>query len=109
MVRGGYVPRFWGLWNEPQSSGTRPLGEPQIRGDNDRSEKSVGMAVLAYVFVLRVCHHEIVPGKSWGLFQPQQALRLRVMTNQIEPQGKSRWQRLVSLLKLCVTATRRQF
>jgi hypothetical protein len=31
------------------------LGEHQVSGDKDRSEKSVGIAVLAYLFVLRVC------------------------------------------------------
>ncbi len=60
------------------------LGEHQVSGDKDRSEKSVGIAVLAYVFVLRVCHHEIVPGKPWSSFQLQHTLRLRVMTNQVE-------------------------
>ena len=52
--------------------------------DKDRREQSLGMAVLAYVFVLRVCHGEIVSGKPWSIFQLQHALRLRVMTNQVE-------------------------
>ena len=60
------------------------LGEHQVSGDKNRSEKSVSIAVLAYLFVLRVCHHEIVPGKPWSIFQLQHALRLRVMTNQVE-------------------------
>jgi hypothetical protein len=60
------------------------VGEPQVSGDTNRSEKSVGIAVLAYWFVLRVCHHEIVPGNPWSIFQLQHALRLRVMTNQVE-------------------------
>jgi Transposase DDE domain len=64
------------------------LGEHQVSGDKNRSEKSVGIAVLAYLFVLRVCHHEIVPGKPWSLFQLQHALRLRVMTNQVEHKVK---------------------
>ena len=64
------------------------LGEHQVSGDKDRSEKSMGIAVLAYLFVLRVCHHAIVPGKSWSIFQLQQALRLRVMTNQVEHKVK---------------------
>ena len=64
------------------------LGEHQVSGDTNRSEKSVGIAVLAYLFVLRVCHHEIIPDKPWSLFQLQHALRLRVMTNQIEHQMK---------------------
>ena len=47
------------------------LGEHQVSGDKNRSEKSVGIAVLAYLFVLRVCHHEIIPGKPWSIFQMQ--------------------------------------
>jgi hypothetical protein len=66
------------------------LGEHQVSGDKGRSEKSVGIAVLAYLFVIRVCHHEIVPGKPWSLFQLQHALRLRVMTNQVEHKTKVR-------------------
>ena len=64
------------------------LGEHQVSGDKNRREKSVGIAVLAYLFVLRVCHHEIVPGKPWSIFQLQHALRLRVMTNQVEHKVK---------------------
>ena len=64
------------------------LGEHQVSGDTNRSEKSVGIAVLAYLFVLRVCHHKIVPGKPWSIFQLQHALRLRIMTNQVEHKVK---------------------
>ena len=64
------------------------LGEHQVSGDANRSEKSIGIAVLAYLFVLRVCHHEIIPGKPWRLFQLQHTLRLRVMTNQVEHRMK---------------------
>ena len=64
------------------------LGEHQVRGDQHRREQSVGLAVLASLFVLRVCHHEIIPGKPWRIFQLQHALRLRVMTNQVEHKVK---------------------
>ena len=74
------------------------LGEHQVSGDTNRSEKSVGIAVLAYLLVLRMCHHEIVPGKPWSLFQLQHALRLRVMTNQVEHQVK------VKMAKACKAA-----
>jgi hypothetical protein len=74
------------------------LGEHQVRGDKDRSEKSMGIAVLAYWFVLRVCHHEIVPGKPWSIFQLQHALRLRAMTNQVEHKVK------VKMAKICKAA-----
>jgi hypothetical protein len=38
------------------------LGDHKVSRDKDRSEKSVGIAVLAYLFVIRVCHHGIIPG-----------------------------------------------
>jgi predicted metal-binding protein len=44
----------------------------------------VGITVLAYLFVLRACHNEIVPGKPWSIFQLQHALQLQAMTNQVE-------------------------
>jgi hypothetical protein len=44
------------------------LGEHQVNGIKDRSEKSVGIAVLAYLLVLRVCHHEIASGYPWSIF-----------------------------------------
>src|SRR4029434_9512683 len=69
-----------------------------ITPDTNRSEKSVGIAVLAYLFVLRACHHEIVPGKPWSIFQLQHALRLRVMTNQVEHTVK------VKMAKACKAA-----
>src|SRR5262245_17873308 len=64
------------------------LVEHQVSGHKDRSEKSVGIAVLAYLFVLRVCHDEIVPGKPWSILQLQHTLRLQVMTNQVEHKVK---------------------
>jgi hypothetical protein len=66
------------------------LGQHQVRGAQDRSEKSVGIAMLAYVFIVRGCHHEIVPGKPWSMFQLQHALRLRVMTNQVAHHVKAK-------------------
>jgi len=74
------------------------LGEHQVSGDTNRSEKSVGIAVLAYLLVMRVCHHEMVPGKPWSIFQLQHALRLRVMTNQVEHTVK------VKMAKACKAA-----
>jgi Transposase DDE domain len=74
------------------------LGEHQVSGNKERSEKSVGIAVLAYLCVLRICHHEIVPGKPWSIFQLQHTLRLRVMTNQVEHKVK------VKMAKTCKAA-----
>jgi hypothetical protein len=74
------------------------LGEPQVRGDKERSEKAVGIAVLAYLFVLRICHRAIVPGKPWSMFQLQHTLRLGIMTNQVEHKVK------VKMAKTCNAA-----
>ena len=46
--------------------------------------KSFGIALLAYLFVLRLHHHEIVPAKPWSLSELQHSLRLSVITNQVE-------------------------
>jgi hypothetical protein len=81
----GIDPQRWSveLMHGELKSG-RGLGAHQGRGDKDRSEHSIGMAVLASVLVLRVCQHEMVPGKPWSILQLQQALRLRGMTNEVE-------------------------
>ncbi len=60
------------------------LGQHQVSGDEKQSTNSVGIAVLAYVFLLRAYHHEITPGQSWSIFQLQHAFQLRAMTNQVE-------------------------
>ena len=60
------------------------LGQHQVRGDLDRHEKSFGIALLAYLLVLRLRHHEIVSGKPWSLSELQHSLRLSVITNQVE-------------------------
>jgi len=59
------------------------LGHHQVRGERDQMEKSFGIAVLAYLFILRLTHHEIIPGKPWSLTQLPHRLRLRVITNQV--------------------------
>src|SRR6266568_1896715 len=66
------------------------LGEHQVSKDEGRIEKSFGIAVLAYLLLLRACHQEIVPGKSWSIAQLQHTFRLRVMTNQVEHNLKAR-------------------
>jgi Transposase DDE domain len=66
------------------------LGQHQVSGDEKRSENSVGIAVLAYLFLLRVCHHEISPGQSWSIFQLQHTLQLRAITKQVEHNVKAK-------------------
>ncbi len=66
------------------------LGHHQVRGERDQMEKSFGIAVLAYLFILRMTPHEIIPGKPWSLSQLQHGLRLRVFTHQVEHNVKAK-------------------
>jgi hypothetical protein len=66
------------------------LGEHQVSMEEGRIEKSFGIAVLAYLFLIRVCHQEICPGTSWSIGQLQHAFRLRVITNQVEHNVKGK-------------------
>ena len=65
------------------------MGEHQVSGDEERIEKSFGMAVMAYLFLIRMCHEEIAPGQSWSIPQLQYAFRLRMITNQVEHNVKT--------------------
>jgi hypothetical protein len=66
------------------------LGEHQVSGDEGRIEKSFGIAVLAYVLLIRACHQEMLPGTSWSMAQLQHAFRLRIMMNHVEHNVKTR-------------------
>jgi IS4 transposase len=59
------------------------LDQHQVSGDQKRSENYAGIAVLAYLFLLRACHHEITPAQSWSIFQFQHALQLAAMTDKV--------------------------
>jgi hypothetical protein len=66
------------------------LGEHQVSTEEGRIEKSFGIAVLAYLLLIRACHQEIRPGLSWSIAQLQHAFRLRIITNQVEHDVKTR-------------------
>jgi hypothetical protein len=66
------------------------MGEHQGSGEEQRIENSFGIAVLAYLFLIRLCHHEMLPGRSWSVSQLQHTFRLRVITNQVEHNMKTR-------------------
>jgi len=66
------------------------LGEHQVSTEEGRIEKSFGIAVLAYLLLIRACHQEILPGTSWSIAQLQHAVRLHIITNQVEHNVKTR-------------------
>jgi Transposase DDE domain len=66
------------------------LGEHQVSGEERRIENSFGIAVLAYLLLIRACHQEILPGTSWRIAQLQHAFRLRIITTQVAHNVKTR-------------------
>jgi Transposase DDE domain len=65
------------------------LGEHQVSREEGRIEKSFGIAVMAYLLLIRACHQAILPGTSWSIAQLQYVLRLRIITNQVEHNVKT--------------------
>ena len=45
------------------------LGEHQVTKKLPRIEKSLGIALIAYLFLLRARKDDIKPGKPWSIFQ----------------------------------------
>ena len=66
------------------------LGAHQVRGEEGRIEKSFGIAVLAYLLLIRACHQEILPGQAWRLAPLQHAFRLRRLTKQVDHNVRTR-------------------
>ena len=64
------------------------LGEHQVSEEEERIEHAVGIAVLAYLLLIRACHQDSSPGKWWSVSQLQYALRLRMIMNQAEHRVK---------------------
>jgi hypothetical protein len=66
------------------------LGEHQVSAEAGRIANAFGIAVLAYVLLIRACHQELLPGTSGSRAQLQHALRLRSITHQVDHHVKTR-------------------
>ena len=56
------------------------MDEHQVSGEEGWIEHSFGIAVLAYLLLIRACYQEILPGTSWSIAQLQHAFRIRIIT-----------------------------
>lgn len=70
------------------------LEQHQVTKKQDRIEKSFGIAIVAYLFLLRVGKKEIKLGKPWSIFQLQHSFRLKVFTRQVEHNMELRMDKL---------------
>jgi hypothetical protein len=66
------------------------MGEHHVSKEEGRMERAFGMAMRAYLLLIRACPQAMPPGPSWSIAQLQHALRLRTITNQAEHNVKIR-------------------
>jgi hypothetical protein len=71
------------------------LGQHQVTKKENRIEKSFGIAIVSYLFLIRACRKDIQPGHPWSIFQLQNNFRLKVITNQVEHTVKLKLKKLL--------------
>lgn len=59
------------------------LGEHQVSKKIDRIEKSIGIAIIAYLVLIRARKKDITSGRSWSIFQLKSNLSNHLICNQI--------------------------
>lgn len=59
------------------------LGQHQITKEPQRVEKSLGMAFIAYLVLIRIQKHNIHSGKAWSITSLKQNMILDVITDQV--------------------------
>jgi hypothetical protein len=60
------------------------LGEHQVTKDLDRIEKSIGIAIIAYLVLIRARKKDICAGRSWSIFQLKSNFTNHLVCNQFE-------------------------
>ena len=60
------------------------LGEHQVTKKIDRIEKSIGIAIVAYLILIRARKGDIKPGKSWSIFQLKNNFTMHLIQNQFQ-------------------------
>jgi IS4 transposase len=70
------------------------LGQNQVTKEEHRVENSLGIAIIAYLFLLRACKKEIKQGEPWSIFKLQNTFRLRLFTNQVKHTTRLEMKRL---------------
>jgi hypothetical protein len=60
------------------------LGEHQVTKEVDRIGKSIGVAIIACLVLIRARKRDIRPGQSWSIFQLKNNLTNDVICNQFQ-------------------------
>lgn len=60
------------------------MGEHQVAKDIPRIEKSLGIAIIAYLVLIRARKDDIKPGQSWSIFQLKNNFRFQMLRQQFQ-------------------------
>jgi len=71
------------------------LGEHQVTKKIDRIEKSIGIAIIAYLTLIRARRKDIAPGKPWSIFQLKNNFTTALIYNQFQSTMQRRITRLM--------------
>ena len=71
------------------------LGEHQVSKDIDRIEKSIGIAIIAYLVLIRARKRDISPGRPWSIFQLKNNFTNDLVCNQFQHNMNRRLGRLM--------------
>ncbi len=71
------------------------LGEHQVSKSIDRIEKSIGIAIIAYLTLIRARRWDIAPGKPWSIFQLKNNFTADLIYNQFQYTMQRRIARLM--------------
>ena len=60
------------------------LGEHQVTKEIDRIQKSIGIAIIAYLILIRARKKDIHPGQAWSIFQLKTNFTSELICNQFQ-------------------------
>jgi hypothetical protein len=83
-VVGVYLRRWCVELLVKELKGVVGLGQHQVTKQVDRVERSVAVAIMAYLLLLKLCAHDIPADRPWSAFHLQRALAWEVMQAQCE-------------------------
>jgi len=83
-VVGVYLRRWWVELLVKELKGVVGMGQHQVTKRVDRVERSVAVAIMAYLLLLRLCAHDIPADRPWSAFRLQRALAWEVVQAQCE-------------------------
>ena len=81
-IVGVYLRRWWIELLFKELKGVVGLGQHQVTKQSARVERSVAVAIMAYLPLLKLCAHDIPAARPWSAFRLQRALAWEVMQAQ---------------------------